>query len=357
MAKPIFLDLPIIADFFGEPGYVNPDEKYYHVCDDPAKLTCGGLKEFPEELTILLAPNGKNFCDRLNIADVKVMGATEFVSADPVLNSVVEKMCGMSTRIFCNKKEYTGINCGGINSFYFENNIPYFLNANHESKRVTANTKGPWGVRCDSIYQEMLTRLLGDPNIPLVSCLSSAGHGKTYLALANAMDMVFNQKRYDNIVIIKSTHEVGLPLGYLPGNVDEKIESHFDYAKDLIDKLLFLAPPKFRNFDMDIFNNIKFKPINYLRGATIDNAYVIIDEAQNLKEYEIRTVLSRMGRNVKAVILGDNNQIDNIHVDASSNGLSAVIRKMKGQKEYAHITLKGKCSRGPICDLVERTGL
>lgn len=169
-------------------------------------------------------------------------------------------------------------------------------------------------------------------------------------------------KLYKKIFIVRPTTILGEELGFLPGDLGEKLDPYFRPVRDLLIKLHEIRPcnrlfndgkPE-NGFDPHV---IEFIPITFLRGMNIDNAIVIIDECQNLSRQEIRTTLSRMGENVRCFLTGDTNQIDNKYLNESNNGLNWVLRKFKGQPEYGHITLKGSKSRGPITDLVLKTKL
>ena len=271
-----------------------------------------------------------------------------FVSDNYNLNQIISKQFGVKTQLFKHPSLPSGIDEKHCNSFQFIKGKLYFKN--HKQKIIRVHGKyRPWRIKPDTIYQEMFISLLMNNELALVSCLSDAGFGKTFLSLACAFEQILVQKQFDRIIILKSTHEVGRPLGFLPGDIDCKIASYFEYAEELCQKLAQFKPVT--NFEDFVF----FKPINYLRGTTLENSFVIIDEAQNLSASEIRTVLTRLGMNTKAVVLGDINQIDVNHKE--ENGLSHMIRKLIGQKEFAHVTLKGQCSRGVICDMVQRVSL
>jgi PhoH-like ATPase len=244
----------------------------------------------------------------------------------------------------------SGINTGVINSFLFNDNLkPVFINAYKEHEPMKYKHK-PWGVDGNSIYQDMFISLLMNENLNVISCSSPPGYGKTFLALAAALDQVFEKKLFHKIYIIKPIIEVGESLGFLPGNTKDKITPHFEYLNYLFNKL-------FQYKEGSIDNVVKTIPVNYTRGNNFNNSIVIIDEMQNLSRYQARTVLSRIGYNSKAICLGDINQIDNKDVNKQTNGLTCVIRKLIGQKSYAHITLKGKNARGEICDMINKTGL
>lgn len=220
-----------------------------------------------------------------------------------------------------------------------------------------------WNVRPRSAYQNLAMMLMQHPDIDLVSMQSEAGFGKTFLALATALYLVLEKRRFEKIYVVKPTIELGAKLGYLPGDIKEKLEPYVKYIQDLLLKLhgqrpankIFLNPQD----DNLRYNTKKFEilPLAYIRGMNIENAFVIIDETQNLSRNEVRALLTRMGEGVKCVCLGDTNQVDNPYLSESNNGLNWIVRKFKGYQNYAHMVLKGDRSRGPITDLVLKSKL
>jgi len=220
-----------------------------------------------------------------------------------------------------------------------------------------------WNIKPRTVYQNLALELICSQHIDLVSIQSEAGYGKTYLALAAALYAVQEKKLYDKIFVLKPTIEIGAKMGYLPGDVSEKMEPYMKYIYDLLVKLhksraankVFLNP----NDDILRLNPKKFEilPLAYVRGMNIENAFVIIDEAQNLSRTEVRAILTRMGEGVKCLCLGDTSQVDNPYLNESNNGLNWIVRKFKGFSNYAHIVLKGDKSRGPITDMVLKSRL
>ncbi|MFW5734386.1 MAG: PhoH family protein [Oceanidesulfovibrio sp.] len=220
-----------------------------------------------------------------------------------------------------------------------------------------------WNVKPRSVYQNLALMLMQNPTIDLVSMQSEAGFGKTFLALATSLYLVLEKRLYEKVYIVKPTIELGSKLGYLPGDIKEKMEPYVKYIHDLLLKLheqrpankLFLNP----NDDLLRYNTKKFEilPLNYIRGMNIENAVVIVDETQNLSRNEVRALLTRMGEGVKCFCLGDTSQVDNPYLSESNNGLNWIVRKFKGFNNYAHIVLKGDRSRGPITDLVLKSKL
>ncbi len=232
-----------------------------------------------------------------------------------------------------------------------------------EGDKVIGYSCEVWNIKPRTVYQNLALELICSPHIDLVSIQSEAGYGKTYLALAAALYAVQEKKLYDKIFVLKPTIEIGAKLGYLPGDVSEKMEPYMKYIYDLLVKLhksraankVFLNP----NDDILRLNPKKFEilPLAYVRGMNIENAFVIIDEAQNLSRTEVRAILTRMGEGVKCLCLGDTSQVDNPYLNEANNGLNWIVRKFKGFANYGHIVLKGDKSRGPITDMVLKSRL
>jgi len=162
---------------------------------------------------------------------------------------------------------------------------------------------------------------------------------------------------------VKPLWEIGAKMGFLPGSVEEKMQPYIRYVRDLAVKLHEQRPANRIFMDTDSerfrFNQKKFEilPIAYIRGMNLENCVVIIDEMQNMSRSEVRSLLTRMGEGVKCICLGDTRQVDNPYLNESNNGLNWVVKKLRNNKEYAHMVLKGERSRGPITDMVLKTGL
>ncbi len=220
-----------------------------------------------------------------------------------------------------------------------------------------------WKVHPRNVYQNLAFELLMHERIDLVTLQSEAGYGKTYLALAAALCLVLELKRYDKIYVLKPLIEIGSRMGYLPGDVAEKLDPYLRYLHGLTSKLHAIRPAN-RIFAEPGENGMRYDPtkfeilpLAFIRGMNIEDAVVIIDETQNLSRSEIRAVLTRMGENVKCFCLGDTRQVDNPYLNESNNALNWIVRTMRGTPNYAHLVLKGSKSRGPICDAVLKAGL
>ncbi len=243
---------------------------------------------------------------------------------------------------------------------------------NHQDKPVFFGNGGEkiidyqnkvWNILPRNIYQNLALELMTDETIDIVSIQSEAGHGKSFLALAVALFLVLEKKAFEKIYVVKPMVEIGQKMGYLPGGVEEKMAPYTRYITDLVIKLHKLRPARriFINSEENPpqFNPARFEllPLNYIRGMNLENAVVIIDEIQNMSRGECRTLLSRMGEKIKCLCLGDTRQIDHPYLTSENNGLNWVVNKFKGSRIYAHLVLKGDRSRGPITDLVIKSGL
>jgi PhoH-like ATPase len=247
------------------------------------------------------------------------------------------------------------------NCFYWKEGKLHFNNQYGEESLVPAQEV--WKVAPRTPYQQAAMELITNEDIDLVTIQSEAGFGKTFVALASMFDQVFEKKKFKKVYIFKANIEIGNELGFLPGDVDEKMYPYFRPIQDLMEKLHELRPanrawedPTKPKLELNR-RAVEMLPINFLRGMNIDDAIVLIDEVQNLGRDELRTVLSRMGENVKVICTGDVRQIDNMHLNQENNGLNWMVRLFKGQANYGHVVLGGNKSRGPIADLVRETGL
>ncbi|WP_027184585.1 PhoH family protein [Desulfovibrio inopinatus] len=232
-----------------------------------------------------------------------------------------------------------------------------------ETDKVIGYQNEVWNVKPRTVYQNLALELILTEHIDLVSIQSDAGFGKTFLALASALYLMLEKKQFDKIYVVKPTIEIGAKLGFLPGDVTEKLEPYVKYIYSLLGKLhtvrkankVFINP----NDDVPKLNPKKFEilPLTFVRGMNIENAIVIVDETQNLSRSEVRALLTRMGEGVKCLCLGDTSQVDNVYLNAQNNGLNWIVRKFKGFNNYGHIVLKGDKSRGPITDMVLKSKL
>ena len=191
--------------------------------------------------------------------------------------------------------------------------------------------------------QRFAQEALLQENIPLVTLTGLAGSGKTYVALMAGLDGV-QQGRYKRIVISRSIQPVGKDLGYLPGDMDDKMQPWLAPITDNFRTML--SDKNFTYFDMmKERGELEVAPLAYIRGRTFNDAFVIVDEAQNATIHELKTIITRVGKNSKIVLLGDTEQVDTPYIDKLSNGLSIVVHKFRDKPQAAHVQLaKGQRS-------------
>ncbi len=202
--------------------------------------------------------------------------------------------------------------------------------------------------------QLMAYGLLRDPNIKLVTIAGKAGCGKTLMALLAGVE----EKSYECISVYRPNQEMGNKMGFLPGDVQEKMDPYKYPITDNFN-LILGASHRSSNPKHDGLRNaedymrdglLEISPTTYVRGRSLINRFIIVDEAQNLTPHEIKTLITRVGGNSKMVITGDPSQIDNPYVDAVSNGLSYTIERFKGQEMFGHITMI-KSERSDLAEL------
>lgn len=179
--------------------------------------------------------------------------------------------------------------------------------------------------------------------IQLVTLTGLAGSGKTYVALMAGLDGV-QQGKYKRIVVSRSIQPVGRDLGYLPGDMDDKMQPWLAPITDNFRTML--SDKNFTYFEMmKERGELEVAPLAYIRGRTFNDSYVIVDEAQNATVHELKTIITRIGKGSKIVLLGDTDQIDTPYINKLSNGLSIVVHKFRDKNSAAHVQLvKGQRS-------------
>lgn len=195
-----------------------------------------------------------------------------------------------------------------------------------------------FGIKPLNREQLMALDILMDDEIKLVSLVGVAGTGKTLLALAAALQKVLKEEVYTKLLISRPTIVMGSDIGFLPGSKEEKMKP---WLQPIYDNLEFLLKDKNLREEnyIDKKGAIEVEVLSYIRGRSIPNQFIIVDEAQNLTPHEVKTILTRVGENTKIVMTGDPYQIDNPYLDSSSNGLVYAMDKFKGNRIAANVTL------------------
>ncbi len=256
-----------------------------------------------------------------------------------------------------------------VNEFvYFEGELPLYAQVREVSGRsaVLATLRdyshgknNVWGITARNREQNFALNLLMNPECDFVSLLGQAGTGKTLLALAAALTQTLETKRYNEIIITRATVPVGDDIGFLPGTEEEKMLPWMGALEDNLEVLHLgvgnadlassgNSPAEFsKNSTMELIRSrIKVKSLNFMRGRTFLNKFLIIDEAQNLTPKQMKTLVTRAGPGTKIVCLGNIAQIDTPYLTEGSSGLTYVVDRFKGWPHAGHITLqRGERSR------------
>jgi PhoH-like ATPase len=251
-----------------------------------------------------------------------------------------------------------------VNQFvYFEGALPLYAQVREVSGKTavlatlrdyTHAKNNVWGVTARNREQNFALNLLMDPDCDFVSLLGQAGTGKTLLTLAAGLTQVLETKRYTEIIMTRVTVSVGEDIGFLQGTEEEKMMPWMGALEDNLDVLNMSDADSGtggndwgRAATMDLIRSrIKVKSLNFMRGRTFLNKYLIIDEAQNLTPKQMKTLITRAGPGTKVVCLGNIAQIDTPYLTEGSSGLTFVVDRFKGWPHSGHITLqRGERSR------------
>lgn len=219
-----------------------------------------------------------------------------------------------------------------------------FIDYKSPLKKIISSNNKVWNTLPRNKEQQFALELLMDKNIPVVSLVGKAGSGKTLLALAAGLEQTFESNCYKKLVVTKPVEPVGKDIGFLPGSMEEKM---MPWLAPIQDNLRFLMGDDKITLDMYMEKGqIEVEAMTFIRGRSISNAFIVIDEVQNMTQHEIKTVLTRVGEGTKIVLTGDIEQIDNVYIDATNNGLSYVVERLKQENITGHVTLlKGERSK------------
>ena len=217
----------------------------------------------------------------------------------------------------------------------------------HEKKGgivpLIKSREGVWGVHPKNVEQQFAFDALLNDEINLVSLVGKAGTGKTLLAIAAGLEVAIGQKKYTRVLVSRPIVPMGRDLGFLPGDVNEKLGP---WMQPIFDNIDFLFGNQKSNSDITSWDELinqgllHVEPLTYIRGRSLPSQYMIVDEAQNLTPHEIKTIITRAGDGTKIVLTGDSEQIDNPYLDAINNGLVYCIDRLKGEDIVAHTKLK-----------------
>jgi PhoH-like ATPase len=224
--------------------------------------------------------------------------------------------------------------------------------------RITAVRKVPkegiWSLFPRNREQSFALDVLMDDSIKLVTLVGKAGTGKTLLAIAAGLHKTAEENIYNRLLVSRPVFPMGKDLGFLPGDIEEKLTPWMQPIFDNVELLISGHESEKRHSkgykELMAMGLLDIEPLTYIRGRSIPNQYLIVDEAQNLTPHEIKTIVTRVGEGTKIVLTGDPYQIDNPYVDSSSNGLTYLVEKFKGERIAAHVTLT-KGERSELAEL------
>lgn len=211
---------------------------------------------------------------------------------------------------------------------------------------------GVWGIRPRNREQRFALDALLDDRVRLVTLMGKAGTGKTLLAMAAGLRRTVVDREFRRIIIARPTISMGKELGFLPGSLEEKLNPWMQPIHDALELLsdLNMGQESRRSSDLLRSGMIVVEALSYIRGRSIANQFMVIDEAQNLTPLEVKTILTRVGNGTKIVLTGDPFQIDNPYIDSSSNGFNYLISRFRDHAIAAHVELE-KGERSELAEL------
>ena len=225
-----------------------------------------------------------------------------------------------------------------------------FLGPNIPLKKIV-NRKTSYGIVPRNKEQSFAMDLLFDNDLPVVSLLGSAGTGKTLCALSAGLEQVLGTEDYTRLIVSRPIQPLGKEIGFLPGTMEEKMAP---WLSPIQDNLQFLmGNDKLMLQEYLDRGTIEMEAITYIRGRSISKAFIIIDEAQNLTRHELKTIITRVGEDSKLILTGDIEQIDNVYVDETSNGLTYAVEKFKEHSLAGHVTFR-KGERSAVATLAAK---
>lgn len=212
--------------------------------------------------------------------------------------------------------------------------------------------EGIWGIKPRNREQHFAFDGLLDDRVKLVTLMGKAGTGKTLLAMAAGLKRTVMDREFRRLVVARPTISMGKELGFLPGSLEEKLAPWMQPIHDALEMLsdLNMGHEHRRSGDLMRSGSIVVEALSYIRGRSIANQFMIIDEAQNLTPLEAKTIITRAGHGTKIILTGDPYQIDNPYVDSSSNGFNYVVSRFRTESIAAHIELQ-KGERSELAEL------
>jgi PhoH-like ATPase len=220
-------------------------------------------------------------------------------------------------------------------------------------KKIVHSKIPDWKISSRNKEQAFAIDLLMDPSVKVVSLVGRAGSGKTLCAIAAGLQQTIGLREnpYERMIVSRPVQPLGKDIGFLPGTMEEKM---LPWLMPIQDNLQFLVGGNRNTLQMYMDQGkIEIEALTYIRGRSIANAFIIIDEAQNLTSHEIKTIMTRVGEGTKIVLTGDIEQIDNVYVNETSNGLAHAVEKFKEYPIAGHVTFT-KGERSEVATLASK---
>jgi len=301
--------------------------------------------------------------------DDKIIKVAETEKAILVTNDILMSIKAKCVGVKTQRYEPVNIICDTAYSGFFdsrdkEDNFDLYPNQYHltdkglfykkgKSQKRLPKDKEVWGISHRNVEQKCAIHALLNDEVKLVTISGKAGTGKTLLAIACGLQKTIDDGDYRRLLVSRPVVPMGNDIGFLPGNIDEKLGPWMQPIFDNIDFLFNIDRDK-KSFDAyeQLSNEglLKIEALTYIRGRSIPDQFMIIDEAQNLSKHEVKTIISRAGEGTKIILTGDPDQIDNPRLDSINNGLTYVIEQFKDQTIAAHIHLS-KGERSELADI------
>ena len=214
--------------------------------------------------------------------------------------------------------------------------------------------EGVWGIKPRNKEQHFALDLLLNDDIKLVTLVGKAGTGKTLMAIAAGLQKVADDQVFSKLLVSRPIFPLGRDIGYLPGDIEEKLNPWMQPIYDNLELLLGLNKTDKKDgrsyAELVDLGFVEVEPLTYIRGRSLPNVYMIVDEAQNLTPHEIKTIVTRAGEGTKIILTGDPYQIDHPYLDSSNNGLTTVAERFKHEAIAGHVILT-KGERSPLAEL------
>ncbi len=241
----------------------------------------------------------------------------------------------------------------------FHNPRRRLLGRYHQGKKgiipLISLREGIWGIYPKNIEQQFALDALLNDEISLVTLVGKAGTGKTLLAIAAGLEKSIAQGKYSRLLVSRPIQPMGRDLGFLPGDVNEKLAPWMQPIFDNMDFLFNQNRKQAGTSYEELINQglLHIEPLTYIRGRSIPGQYLIVDEAQNLSPHEVKTIVTRAGEGTKIVLTGDCQQIDSPYLDETNNGLAYVVDRLKTEDIIGHTTLRVG-ERSPLSEVASK---